>query len=55
VFGKLAEGRNLIHDEHQEPWSEEFVQVTQDQAQMMEELQKRKADELKEQKRKDDE
>ncbi len=35
IFAKLAEGRSLIRDEHDEPWSEEYVHWVQDQEKLL--------------------
>lgn len=40
VFGTLAEGRSMIRDEHNEPWSEEFVQSVVDRDKVYELLKK---------------
>lgn len=42
IFGRLAEGKNLIKGEHNEPWSEEFVQSVVDSDKMYEERLKEK-------------
>ncbi|MEQ9287121.1 MAG: efflux RND transporter permease subunit [Cyclobacteriaceae bacterium] len=39
VFGKLIEGRQLIKDEHDEPWSEEYVQTMAEQDRLLSERQ----------------
>jgi HAE1 family hydrophobic/amphiphilic exporter-1 len=35
IFGKMAEGRSMIKDEHHEPWSEEYVQVMQERDKLL--------------------
>ncbi len=35
IFGKLSEGRSLIRDEHDEPWSEEYVHWVADQEKLI--------------------
>lgn len=41
VFAKLAEGRSLIKDEHQESWSEEFVSTMREQERIFDEHHKK--------------
>ncbi|MEJ2006118.1 MAG: efflux RND transporter permease subunit, partial [Cyclobacteriaceae bacterium] len=36
IFGKLSEGRSLIRDEHDEPWSEEYVHWVQEHDKLLE-------------------
>jgi hydrophobic/amphiphilic exporter-1 (mainly G- bacteria), HAE1 family len=35
IFAKMAEGRNLIKGEHNEPWSEEYVQTMEERDKML--------------------
>lgn len=43
TFGKLSEGRNMIKDEHEEPWSEEYVRTITEQEQMLREHEEKSA------------
>ncbi|MEQ8472879.1 MAG: efflux RND transporter permease subunit [Marinoscillum sp.] len=43
IFGKLAEGRTMIKDEHHEPWSEEYVHSIEEQEKLLQELKERKS------------
>ncbi|MEP4531971.1 MAG: efflux RND transporter permease subunit [Cyclobacteriaceae bacterium] len=43
IFGKLAEGRDLIKDEHTEPWSEEYVHTMEEQDRLLSERQQKKS------------
>ena len=40
IFAKMGEGRDLIKDEHTEPWSEEYVQVMEEQDRVLMERRK---------------
>jgi len=37
IFGRMADGKNLIKDEHNEPWSEEFVESVVEQDRLYDE------------------
>lgn len=43
TFGKLSEGRNMIKNEHEEPWSEEYVRTITEQEQMLREHEEKSA------------
>ncbi len=44
IFASLAEGRNLISDQHNDPWSEEFVQAVVEQDKQWSESVRKKLD-----------
>lgn len=50
IFGKLADGRDLIKDEHHEPWSEEYVHTMEEQDRLLSERQQKKSSPDEEQK-----
>jgi len=40
LFGKLIEGRRLIKDEQDEPWSEEYVHTMEEQDRLLQKMHK---------------
>ncbi|MEO9476062.1 MAG: efflux RND transporter permease subunit [Cyclobacteriaceae bacterium] len=50
IFGKLADGRDLIKGEHHEPWSEEYVHTMEEQNRLLIERQQKKSNPDNEQK-----
>lgn len=40
IFGKMAEGRSLIKDEHHEPISEEFMRYSEEESSLKKSLKK---------------
>jgi HAE1 family hydrophobic/amphiphilic exporter-1 len=44
VFAKLAEGRSMIRDQQQEPFSEEYVKVIQEQEEMLRRIEQERRD-----------
>lgn len=55
IFGKMAEGKSLIKDEHQEPISEELIRASEGESKTAKALQEMKKLLKKLTKRKDDE